>query len=500
MNKYISSGVLVLALIMPLVSSALSDVDTSGDSSCAMISVSLRYRSTDASTGGAVSVLQDFLNSNGYLRSQPTGFFGSMTRSAVIAFQNANGISATPPGFVGSLTRGKIQEIDCNGITATNLSTPTTPASTPPSGSDATALQQQIRSLLETIKSLQSQLSTTPATVTPVPTPTLIYSPTTPHKPYITVLSPNGGETYMSEKGGFTASWNSDNQLVDLYLLSGDGNKTVVQTIGNSINGSLYSVNVSANLLQKDVNRFFLRVCQTSTQNCDDSNASFSFVSSQTTTPQAPTITILSPQKNSSSNVAPNAVKWDVSIPISSTATFLVNLSAVSVSGYSSGQSMFSTTLTRAQAGCSASDECSYPLTWSLPGTYNITVKNLENNASDSTAYTVAPTPYVNITGSSSNQSSDTSLSISAGNTFTVSGTPQNLQGLTYYYGNGYPPSGYYNRAFFFDPIFNNACSNNTEWTMTCTAKTSGSGTFYVEIYANGQIYRSNTVTVNVTN
>lgn len=130
MKKYILSGVMILSLVMPVVSLAQSDVDTSGDAACATISINLRYGARDASIGGAVSILQDFLNSHGYLSVQPTGFFGSMTRVAVAAFQNANGISATPPGFVGPVTRARIQAVDCNNETSV-IPPVTTPTPTP---------------------------------------------------------------------------------------------------------------------------------------------------------------------------------------------------------------------------------------------------------------------------------------------------------------------------------------------------------------------------------
>ncbi|MSU74725.1 hypothetical protein EXS57_03020, partial [Candidatus Kaiserbacteria bacterium] len=115
--------------------------------------------------------------------------------------------------------------------------------------------------------------------------------------------------------------------------------------------------------------------------------------------------------------------------------------------------------------------------------------------------------PSIHLSVSSGNQINDSSISVNVGGTFTISGTPQNLQGMSYYSGNGYPTSGYYNRAYFFDQNFsnNNSCGNNDAsptgvWTMTCTAKVSGSSSFYVEIYANGQIYRSNQVTVTIPN
>ena len=94
--------------------SQISDTDISNDNSCAIINSNIRYLSRDANGSTDVSILQDFLNERGYLKSQPTGFFGSATRRAVIAFQNDNGLRATPPGYVGPGTRAKIKEIDCN--------------------------------------------------------------------------------------------------------------------------------------------------------------------------------------------------------------------------------------------------------------------------------------------------------------------------------------------------------------------------------------------------
>ncbi len=126
MKKYIIS-VLLLSAGFGFASAQTSDVDTSNDNSCAIISSNLRYLSRDANGSTDVSILQDFLNGRGYLKSQPTGFFGSATRRAVIAFQNDNGLRATPPGFVGPVTRAKIKEIDCNDTSAVNTAPVTTP-------------------------------------------------------------------------------------------------------------------------------------------------------------------------------------------------------------------------------------------------------------------------------------------------------------------------------------------------------------------------------------
>ena len=81
-----------------------ADIDPQGDAgACLDLRNNLRYRSRDAGTNDEVSALQDFLQANGYLKSEPTGYFGLLTLRAVKNFQLASGISST--GFVGPLTR-----------------------------------------------------------------------------------------------------------------------------------------------------------------------------------------------------------------------------------------------------------------------------------------------------------------------------------------------------------------------------------------------------------
>ncbi len=89
-------------------------MNPSDTSACADILVNLAYGTKDTYVNGnAVSMLQDFLNSNGFLTVNPTGYFGRATLAAVKSFQTANGISGT--GYVGPITRAKIKAIDCNG-------------------------------------------------------------------------------------------------------------------------------------------------------------------------------------------------------------------------------------------------------------------------------------------------------------------------------------------------------------------------------------------------
>ncbi|MEN9647329.1 MAG: hypothetical protein RLY57_133 [Candidatus Parcubacteria bacterium] len=62
------------------------------------------------SVGNEVSVLQEFLKEKGYFTYPTiTGYFGVMSKTAVIAFQNAYQID--PIGIVGPLTRQKIYEL-----------------------------------------------------------------------------------------------------------------------------------------------------------------------------------------------------------------------------------------------------------------------------------------------------------------------------------------------------------------------------------------------------
>src|SRR3989344_3132848 len=112
-NKLFLALVLTVALVAPSFTNAelIGDFDPQGKSTCIGIFNNLRYRSTNAQTNDEVSLLQDFLQTNGYLDSSPTGFFGLLTFAAVKKFQTASAIE--PTGFVGPLTRGKINLLTC---------------------------------------------------------------------------------------------------------------------------------------------------------------------------------------------------------------------------------------------------------------------------------------------------------------------------------------------------------------------------------------------------
>lgn len=95
-----------------------TQTSTSNSSQCIQLVNNFRKGTRDAQVNNEVSLLQDFLstsyqNKRPYLNIEPTGYFGSMTLTAVQAFQRDNGFSQT--GYVGPLTREKIKDISCNG-------------------------------------------------------------------------------------------------------------------------------------------------------------------------------------------------------------------------------------------------------------------------------------------------------------------------------------------------------------------------------------------------
>ena len=92
---------------------AVEDIDTQAQApSCLSLVNNLRYRSRDAQTNGEVSDLQDFLQSKGYLNSEPTGYFGLLTLQAAKDFQRDSYITPIA-GFVGPVTRAKIKALSC---------------------------------------------------------------------------------------------------------------------------------------------------------------------------------------------------------------------------------------------------------------------------------------------------------------------------------------------------------------------------------------------------
>jgi|GEM_PF-3082010 PKD repeat protein len=67
------------------------------------------------SNGSTVTILQQFLDGQGYLSAAPTGFFGPLTRTGLIKFQDTTGISAQAGGngLFGQFTRAYILSHFC---------------------------------------------------------------------------------------------------------------------------------------------------------------------------------------------------------------------------------------------------------------------------------------------------------------------------------------------------------------------------------------------------
>ncbi len=100
-----------------------ADIDPNGaSSSCVSIESNLRVRMKDASEGGDVTLLQDFLIAYGFMQGQPTGYFGQATLTAVKRFQQRSSLS--PTGYVGPLTRAKVKDISCNGLPVAEAKNP----------------------------------------------------------------------------------------------------------------------------------------------------------------------------------------------------------------------------------------------------------------------------------------------------------------------------------------------------------------------------------------
>lgn len=131
MKNYIFSSLLAglligSSLLTVSAQGAAGDVDPgSSQAQClTLTNTNLRLRARDVATNGEVSLLQGFLQDQGLLSADPTGYFGTVTLAAVNAFQTRNGITPAS-GYVGVLTRAKIQEISCGATNNPNVAKPT---------------------------------------------------------------------------------------------------------------------------------------------------------------------------------------------------------------------------------------------------------------------------------------------------------------------------------------------------------------------------------------
>jgi hypothetical protein len=91
----------------------------SNSSSCISLTRYLSLGSSDSLNSGQVTMVQQFLNTTGYLRGV-TGNFDQGTFGAVVNYQREHGISTT--GTVGPRTRAAINAQSCNGNNSNNNS------------------------------------------------------------------------------------------------------------------------------------------------------------------------------------------------------------------------------------------------------------------------------------------------------------------------------------------------------------------------------------------
>src|SRR3989338_7175799 len=104
---------------------------SAGTSGCIVITHSMGVDDADATTGGDVTRLQQFLRSQYNNFPAATGFFGPITEAAVRQWQSEHGIvsSGTPDttgyGYVGPRTIAAINQVCTGSQTNTNTSTDT---------------------------------------------------------------------------------------------------------------------------------------------------------------------------------------------------------------------------------------------------------------------------------------------------------------------------------------------------------------------------------------
>jgi hypothetical protein len=90
---------------------------------CTELSRTLMYQSRDNEGTKEVSKLQDFLRAKGYLNSESTGFFGPLTRDAMMKLQKDSGETET--GALDQHMRESIKSMSCGGTSTSGGVQPT---------------------------------------------------------------------------------------------------------------------------------------------------------------------------------------------------------------------------------------------------------------------------------------------------------------------------------------------------------------------------------------
>jgi len=197
MKKYI--GILIVLSILVFGVSKVQAVTTTDNLNKTEIAnsnpVAITRVLNVGSKGADVSALQKILKTKGFLSTNPTGYYGTLTRDAVKKYQkDANFINAT-----GKVDANTISMIKNEQLISLNSN-----------------LSQKDISKLNDIK----------------PLPPIKIDPSDVNTPSITILSPNGGETFTGGQS-ITTTWKSvksqTNAVATLVLL--DENKNLVQNL-----------------------------------------------------------------------------------------------------------------------------------------------------------------------------------------------------------------------------------------------------------------------------
>jgi peptidoglycan hydrolase-like protein with peptidoglycan-binding domain len=109
------------------VDEATTDLPDTSGALCVDLPRDLSYTIQDSGDRHDVLLLQTFLQSRGFLKNNPTGYYGAQTRLAVRNFQIA--VNLPGVGSIGPLTRAAIKNISCNSAP---MPVTTTVAAVPP--------------------------------------------------------------------------------------------------------------------------------------------------------------------------------------------------------------------------------------------------------------------------------------------------------------------------------------------------------------------------------
>jgi peptidoglycan hydrolase-like protein with peptidoglycan-binding domain len=132
---------------------------------------------TVGSRGLEVTGLQAILYAQGYLKVSPTGYYGALTKQAVLSFQAANGLE--PVGSVGPKTRALL-----NAYVTAHVSSTSNPPMMPAPAPVPTPSPAPVTITTTATTTASVSVSTTTSSPDPAPAP----SPNDP--PHVTLVSP----------------------------------------------------------------------------------------------------------------------------------------------------------------------------------------------------------------------------------------------------------------------------------------------------------------------